>query len=195
MPDDEMTADVKHDMIDMLYHVKDALERLDSADLSDWSNHLIHAAAIYRDKRAVFLAIIAYSLAKSVEKKDSAKDAWDSFQENMLKDIVAAVEALEKEDIKTFDLMVKSMLKRIADFDKSFSNYVEYVLEFSKLQKGARIYEHGLSLSSVAEMMGVSKWDLMRKVGETKAQEYKYLITKSSKERLEELKKLASKKG
>jgi hypothetical protein len=190
-----MQESVKQDIIDVLLHVKDALERLDSQDLSDWSNRIIHSAAIYRDKRAIFVGIIAYSLSKSIAKKESAKDEWNNFLTNMLRELTLASEAIEKDSFTKFDSLVSSMLKQIADFDRSFSNYVEYVLEFSKLQKGARIYEHGLSLSSVAEMMGVSKWDLMRKVGETKAQEYKYLITKSSKERLEELKKLASKKG
>jgi hypothetical protein len=190
-----MQESVRQDIIDVLLHVKDALERLDGEELSDWSNRVIHSAAIYRDKGAIFIGIIAYSLSKSIAKKESAKEEWNNFLTNMLRELTLASEALEKSNFTKFDSLVSSMLKRIADFDRSFSNYVEYVLEFSKLQKGARIYEHGLSLSSVAEMMGVSKWDLMRKVGETKAQEYKYLITKSSKERLEELKKLASKKG
>lgn len=190
-----MPENVKQDIIDALYHIKDALERLDGEELSDWSNRVIHAEAIYRDKRAMFVGIIAYSLSKSIAKKESAKEEWNNFLTNMLKELVLASEALENDNFTRLDLLIKSMLNRISNFDKSFSNYVEYVLEFSRLQKGAKIYEHGLSLSSVAEMMGINKWDLMQKIGETKAPEHKYLVTKSSKERLEELKKIAKKKG
>ena len=89
------------------------------------------------------------------------------------------------------------MMKKISDFDKSFSHYVTHVLEFSKIQKGAKIYEHGISLASVAEMLGISKWDLMRKVGELKEKprDVRRLgITKTPKQRLEELRKIGKKK-
>lgn len=191
---DKVPEGVKHDIIDVLDHIKDALERLDAEDLSEWSNHIIHSAAIYRDERAIYVGMIAYSLSKSINKKKPAKEKWNSFITNMLKELTLAIEAMEKNNLSKFDSLIKSMLKRIADFDKSFSDYVEYVLDFSKVQKGARIYEHGLSLSSVAEMLGISKWELMRKVGERRIPEHKFLTTKSSKKRLEELKNMLKKK-
>lgn len=193
MPE-EMPEGLKEDLIDVMMHVKDALERLDINELSKWSNHVIHSAAIYQDQRAIYVGIIAYSLAKSINKKPPAKERWNTFITNMLKELVLAIEYLEKNKVKKFDLLIKSMLKRIADFDKSFSDYVEYVLDFSKVQKGARIYEHGISLGSVAKMVGINKWELMKKVGERRTKEHKFLVTKSSKKRLQELKRILKKK-
>ncbi|MDD5182029.1 MAG: hypothetical protein PHC66_02545 [Candidatus Nanoarchaeia archaeon] len=194
-----LAENVRYDLIEVLEQVKDALERMDIDALSEWSNHTIHSIAIYREKRAVYIAIIAYSLSKLVEKKREhlvEKDKWSNFIANLLKEMVQAVEALESKNIGKFDALITQMMKQISDFDVSFSRYAQEVLEFSKVQKGARIYEHGISLSGIAEMLGVSKWDLMRKVGELKEkpeEEHVFGVTKSSKQRLEELKKLSKK--
>jgi len=194
-----LAENVRYDIIEVLEQVKDALERMDIDALSEWSNHIVHSIAIYREKRAVYVAIIAYSLSKLVEKKREhlvQKDKWSNFIANLLKELVQAVEMLESRNVVKFDALIAQIMKQISDFDVSFSRYAEEVLEFSKVQKGARIYEHGISLSSIAEMLGISKWDLMRKVGELKEKPediHLFGITKSSKQRLEELKKLANK--
>jgi hypothetical protein len=197
--EEALAENVRYDIIDVLEQVKDALERMDIDALSEWSNHIVHSIAIYREKRAVYVAIIAYSLSKLVEKKREhqvQKDKWSNFIANLLKEMVQAVEMLENKNIVKFDALIAQIMKQISDFDVSFSRYAQDVLEFSKVQKGARIYEHGISLSSIAEMLGVSKWDLMRKVGELKEKpedEHFFGITKSSKQRLEELKQLSKK--
>ena len=194
-----LEENVRYDIIEVLEQVKDALERMDIDALSEWSNHIIHSIAIYREKRAVYVAIIAYSLSKLVEKTREhqvQKDKWSNFIANLLKEMVQAIEMLENKNIVKFDALITQIMKQISDFDVSFSRYAQDVLEFSKVQKGARIYEHGISLSSIAEMLGISKWDLMRKVGELKEKpedEHIFGITKSSKQRLEELNKLAKK--
>jgi hypothetical protein len=194
-----LQENVRYDIIEVLEHVKDALERMDIDALSEWSNHIVHSIAIYREKRAVYVAIIAYSLSKLVEKKRehlAQTDKWSNFIANLLKEMVLAVETLESRNIVKFDALIAQMMKQISEFDVSFSRYAEEVLEFSKVQKGARIYEHGISLSSIAEMLGISKWELMRKVGELKEKpedEHFFGITKSSKQRLEELKQLSKK--
>lgn len=196
----EIEESVLLDIADVLDHVKDALERLDIDELSEWSNHVLHSMAIYREKRAVYIAILAYSLSKLVDKNKSQfinKQKWNNFIINMLKELVRAAEALEKRNIAKFDELMTLMLKQVADFDKSFSHYVEHVIEFSKVQKGAKIYEHGISLASVAEMLGINQWDLMRKVGELKERPSKHVefrLTKTPKKRLEELKRISNKK-
>jgi hypothetical protein len=190
MVEEEIAEGIKQDIIDVLLHVKDSLEREDAEDLSQWSNHMIHCAALYRDQHAIYVGIIAYSLSKSISKKNAAKDDWDNFVSNLIKEVKQAIDAMENDEHKKFDSLLKSIMKRISDFDKSFSDYVGYVLDFAKVQKGARIYDHGLSLSSVAEMLGINKWELMEKVGETKSKGFEFLVTKKPKERLDELKKI-----
>ena len=68
-------------------------------------------------------------------------------------------------------------------FDKSFSKYVERVLDFSKIQKGIKLHQHGLSLNTVAKLVGVSEWDLMKKVGETKERNTAELTSQKIKDR------------
>jgi hypothetical protein len=37
----------------------------------------------------------------------------------------------------------------------------------SKISKGSRLYEHGISIGRTAKLLGVSKWDLMQYAGKT----------------------------
>jgi RNA polymerase-interacting CarD/CdnL/TRCF family regulator len=193
---ESIPEEVYLDMIDVLDHVKDALERQDVNDLSEWSDHIIHTAAIYREQHAIYIAMIAYSLAKVVEKqkvKREYSNEWGSFIGSTKELIEKTIAVLEKRDMGAADNFIKDVLKKIVDFDAAFSEYAQHVLEFSKIQKGTKIYEHGLSLSAVAEMLGISKWELMRKVGERKTPDGDHIFTKTPKERLEQLKKLVKK--
>ena len=197
---DETDENVLIDIADVLDHIKDALERLDIDELSEWSNRVIHSIAIHRDKRAIYAAIIAYSLSKLVEKNKEKyvnKQKWNNFITNMLKNLVRASEAIEKRKFSVFDNLMTLMLKMISEFDAAFSHYVEHVIEFSKVQKGAKIYEHGISLASIAEMLDINKWELMKKVGELKERPSKaaeFGITKTPRKRLEELKQISEKR-
>ena len=188
--------ETKSDILDVLRNVKGALHDRDGKELMDWSNHLIHTVSLSNEPRAVYVSIIAYALGKLVEKEGAMsehKEEWEEFLEGISANIDASIKFLDKDEIGKFDDAIKSIMKLISEFDASFSRYVQEVLEFSRIQKGAKVYEHGLSIASVAKMVGVSQWELMQKVGETTVHEHKGLITKSPKERYEEVKRIMKK--
>ena len=62
-------------------------------------------------------------------------------------------------------------MKRISVFEKKIGKYITEVLQQAKIKKGGRIYEHGLSVGMSAQIMGISKWELMDYLGATKVSE------------------------
>ena len=191
-----IAEEVCKDLLETLKKIKSALVARDANQLKEFSDHTSHCAAIYHEKRAVFIAMITYSLGQIVERYKFSKEKsgdYEDFIIGMTKNVEALITFLGTKNFKKFDDAMFTILKDISEFDASFGKYVEDVLEFSRIQKGAKVYEHGLSLSSIAEMIGVSKWDLMKKVGETKVHEEDVESPKGIKERFEKLKKLVNK--
>jgi hypothetical protein len=192
---DSIHEDVCIDLTKTLESIQDALSKRDAKELSELSNHTMHCSSIYREKRALFIAMISYSLGKIVDKGELERkyaEELEDFVDGMVKNFGALIDFIKKRDFEKVDNAINNMLKTISDFDASFGTYVDDILEFSKIQKGAKAYEHGLSLSNIAEMIGVSKWDLMKKVGETKIHE-EMGAPKNVKERFEKMKKLLKK--
>ena len=38
----------------------------------------------------------------------------------------------------------------------------------ARINKASRIYEHGISLAQTAELLGITQWELMKYLGQTK---------------------------
>ena len=55
----------------------------------------------------------------------------------------------------------------IGKIDEKLELYIEEVIEKSKIKKGSIIYEHGISVGKVAELLGLSTWELMNYIGKT----------------------------
>ena len=166
--DDELCEDLE----DTIQGMIDALLVRNSAKLGELSNRTIHSACIYEETKAIYVAIISYALSKIVEKKDLwEKEGFDEFLDFILDKLKKLKDVLDKRKMSVFEKTMKQILLKIYHFDEKFSSYVQQVIEFSKIQKGVKLYEHGLSLSTVASFLGVSKWDLMRKIGEKKRED------------------------
>ncbi len=167
----EIEEEVCIDLIGTLKQIKYAVDAEDAESLKELSNHTIHCSSIYLEKRALYIAMITYSLSRIIEKgpiKKANKKEFEDFTKNMKNKIENLINFLEERKFQKIDECIKKMFKDVSNFDKYFGKYIKDVLDFSRIQKGTKIYEHGLSLSSVAELIGISKWDLMEKVGETK---------------------------
>ena len=189
-----MNEEAVIDLLDTLKKIRYALEERDAALLKELSNHTMHISSIYHERRTLYIAMMAYSLSKIIGKgvEKAHKEEFEDFLNGMTQNLSALIRFLEEKDFQKVTDAITRILKEISDFDSFFGKYVEDVLEFSKIQKGAKVYEHGLSLSSVAEMIGASKWDLMKKIGEIKGHE-EIATPQNVRERFEKLKKMVEK--
>jgi hypothetical protein len=149
----------------ILLVLKEALEilnspRPNSSDLKDISNHIIHNASIYQDEDSVSTAVLIYSLSKTVEYISSSQDYVKV--RNLFMD---SIYYLEKGDIPTYQECIKKVFSIISRIDSKFRAYVQEVIKQASIKKGGRIYEHGISASKTAEILGLSLWEFYRYIG------------------------------
>ncbi len=170
---------MKKDIYQVVRNVIKALELRDSSLAEEWSNRLVHSTSIYQHEACILVSVIAYAIAKILgnEKlREKYPEEWKDFIEAMRKNLNAALERIDDE--KEFVEALKVISQQIKEFDENFSQYAEHIMRFASVQKGKRIYAHGLSLTKVAEMLGISKWELMEKVAEMKSEEPHYVTLK-----------------
>lgn len=184
-----MKDEVRKEILNLFEEAKEAIETKNIKQLETLSDHTLHCTTIYGEKEAIMSAILFYSLSKILEKeKAGEEEIFKDLINGMYRNVNASIKLLKQKRDKEFGKLLKESLNLIKTFDKSFSKYVQAVIEFGKIQKGTKIYEHGLSLTSVAQMLGISKWELMPKVGERKG--YKIKEKMSPEERLKLAKRL-----
>lgn len=187
----ELEREEVEDILNVLHAAEELLRGWKIRELKEWSDHIIHSAAIYQDKYAINTAILIYAISKVLErKKFTESKEVEKFKNEMLIGLRNLSEALETNKFDEFMKVVKSMMREISLVDRNFSEYLEHVLHKAKLKKASKIYEHGISLGKVAELLGLSEWEVMQYTGKTKIHDRKETKTINVKERLRKLREI-----
>jgi len=163
-----MNEIVKEDVISILKEVINILSKNENNSylIKELSNHTIHDSTIFQDDDAVTIAVIIYALSKLLERKIDG-----DLKEVVLSNLIKAKESLEKNDIQNYRERIDSIFKEIKKKDEKIRMYMEDVLRQAAVRKATKIHEHGVSLTRVARILGISQWELMRYVGNTKIPE------------------------
>ncbi len=173
-----MKLEIKRDLLKVLEKVVPALRSEDSRELKWLSNNTIHNAGIFQDKDSITLAVILYSLSKIFERpRLYDQPILQEMKKDVLQSLNYARTNLKRNEDKQFRLEIKKVLKRISMFEKKIGKYITEVLRQARIKKGGRIYEHGLSIGLSAQLMGISKWELMDYLGATKVSDISDEIT------------------
>ena len=129
--------------------------------LAELSNHVIHDATIFQDEDSVTAAIVVYAIAKTCQRYagESAK----------LPNFVPMLERAKyllsgKNDAKYREIM-RALIGSVRKFDERLGLYIEEVLSKAAMKKGQHMYEHGLSVGRTAELLGISRWELLSYLG------------------------------
>lgn len=163
-----MLEHVKTTIADVLEQTIRAVELRDTLSLKKLSNYTIHNASIYQDDCSISIAIIIYSLSKIIERHRYAEtETWAQVYEDFIEKLQKASNLLKKNNYSGYHAIIKQIFRRISKVDSEIALYVEEVIEKSKINKGSRIYEHGISMAQVAAILGISEWELMNYVGKT----------------------------
>ena len=166
----------KDNVLTILKESKKTILRKDFDNLKFLSNRTMHSASVFQDDDSLSLAVMIYSLSKIFTRRDFNPQRVVSIIEKM-------ISSIESGDISGFRKKVASMFKLISYLDKKFEIYVEDVISQSKVKKGIKIYDHGISLGQVASILDISLWDLLSYAGNTK-NEYDNLTGKTAIERI-----------
>lgn len=185
-----MQQKVKEDILSAITKAYEAFSRFDIARLNQISNFTIHNAGVFQDDDSIAFAILIYALAKvSGAERERDYPNWKQFKAKQLNLLKEARKDLEKGDYSKYNKDVKNMFKIIGKLDKKLARYATEVIEHAKVKKGAKIYEHGISAGRVAELTGVSEWELQGYTGYMGVPE-KMAYTRSASERLKKAKKI-----
>jgi hypothetical protein len=157
-----MEETVKNDILQVLRKTVEALEKSepDTTELKKLSNNTIHNASIYQDEHSISIAILLYSLSKIIER------VRDNYNYSSIKHLLElSIEYLEDDNIESYHDFITKIFELIKNIDSKFKLYIQEVIRQSSIRKGGKMYEHGISSSKTAELLGVSLWDLYEYLG------------------------------
>ncbi|RMD66805.1 hypothetical protein D6817_03315 [Candidatus Pacearchaeota archaeon] len=173
----------------VLQKMRTALREKNSRELKQLSDELISEACARQDALTITLAVISYTLGKLIERSDYIKiKNWDKVERKLLTYLELAESSVENKQEKC-EVYVRKMREILSQQSAHMRNYIEDILRKAAINKGARLYEQGLSLSKTASLLGISIWELAEYIGSQqlkKSEEVKHK-TMSEKERIKML--------
>jgi hypothetical protein len=153
--------------IDVLEETKEALSNKDAPLLKDLSNNTIHSASSQQDSASITIAVIVYALSKLVEREDYQKiKDWNKFVKKFNSYFSLAIKALKQENYEAYQEHVQRARKTLESHSVTFRVYIDDVLKKASINKGSKIYEHGVSLEQTAKLLGVTQWELSDYIGQ-----------------------------
>ncbi len=155
-----MNPIIKTDILSIISETRKVIEHNEIAELKEISNHTIHNASIFQDKDSITIAIIVYSLYKILSSNSSSVGI-------ILKKLYEIENALAKEDYEKYHSLLKNMLNFLSKKSKEFKKNITEVIRQAQIKKGSKLYDHGISISKAADLLGISVWELMNYIGKT----------------------------
>jgi len=164
-----MEPEVKRDILKVLRKVYSSLNKCDPDAMKFASDNTLHNSSMYQDRDSISIAVVVYTLYKicSRERMQTSKE-FITFQKEFLDLISEAQSNLTKNKDEDYRKTIKKMYASIAKLEKKFGMYITQVINQSRIKKGGRIYEHGISAGRAAELLGVTSWELRTYIGNTK---------------------------
>ncbi|MBI2671261.1 hypothetical protein HYX18_04780 [Candidatus Woesearchaeota archaeon] len=154
------------ELLRILKKTYNAFRKKDIKRLRQLSDHIVEDASIFQDDYTLSLAIILYTMSKILEKGNyEAYHAWGSFYKSSVSDLKKLLKYLGNSNFKKYSETLRNLLQQIKNIDKKVPLYIEELLNSSRIKKGSNLYAYGLSLGRAAELLGISKWELMGYIG------------------------------
>ena len=163
---------IRKDILKILQRLTDILEKKEEQDyieLKGLSNRTIHNSSIFQDEDSISIAVMVYAIAKMMDRGMS-----DRIYNMIFSKLISAKDAMEKSDQKIYRKEIKYLFKIISKSDEKLKLYVGDVISQAQMKKAGKIYQHGLSVGTVSDLMGISQWELLRYLGSTSVVEDEY---------------------
>jgi len=148
------------------------LDKVDTLELKKLSNTTIHAASAFQDDYSTSIATLIYALSKVIE-----RDGTQIPKSKIIALMHKALEAVENDEDHNFKLAIEKLYDEISKIDAKLKMYVQEVVNQAQVRKGCKLCELGISTTQASHVMGVSSWDLMEYMGQTKIHEQDETIT------------------
>lgn len=167
----EMRPEVKADAIRILNGVITAFKKYDAEEIMALSDTIIHTASVSQQQHVLQLAMVIYSIGKIIARgkiRRYPQDKWNTFVTITRNELDCTLTAINTNNYKKYTKCLLNIQQAVMMLDESFMSYADHVINHAKLTKGTKIYEHGVSMKLVAELFGVTEWELMDYAGKTR---------------------------
>jgi hypothetical protein len=162
-----------------------ALKNKNSFLLKELSNKTIHGASIYQDPDSIAIAVTIYTLSKIIERGDyMTMKGWKQFYDDVIFNIDESIKDLQINDFVKFREDLYAIRADVDKLSGHLKRYIQDVFNRASITKASRIYEHGISFSETANVLGISQWELAEYIGRTGIGDVDLSITMPIKERL-----------
>ena len=158
-----MKEPIKGDSIYVLNHSIQAIltEESPSQTLRELSNRVIHNASIFQDEDSVSVAVLIYALSKVIQSYCEKEMNFKQFA----KPLQNMKGFLSKNNYKLYNSELRKIISSIKKADKKLKEYMQEVFDRSKIKKGSKLHEHGISIARTANLLGITQWELQQYVG------------------------------
>ncbi len=172
-------------IIEILEIAKKAIKEEDVITIKDISNRPLHSISIYQDPDNINIAIILYALSKIIERTHYRElPGWEKFEKTYEEAINNALIALKRKDIAVYRSQIDGIKEGVDKLSGHLKDYIEEIFRKASINKGSRIYEHGLSMEKAAKILGITLWELNGYVGQTGISEVNLTYTLDIKKRI-----------
>ena len=161
-----MQPPIKQDLLNILEETLLILRTKEESDvhkLKELSNHIVHNASIFQDEDSISVAVIIYSVYKMIERYGLRTHIYDVVNAHLKQ----AERLLRKDDMEGYRAAIHSAFKFISKTDKRLKEFIQEVIDKARITKGSKVFEHGISITKAASLMGISEWELANYVGKT----------------------------
>jgi len=181
----------RRNIIDILKKAKQAIAKGDVLTLKNLSSRTVHSASIYKDPDSIAIAVVIYALSKILEReKYRSYKEWPALFRVIEESIEKSIRALENKKIKEFREALSQIRKAVSSLSGHLRTYILEVFRKAQVNKASRIYEHGISASETAKLLGITRFELAEYVGRTGIADVALSITTPIKERIKFARKL-----
>lgn len=168
----QMEKKEREQIAHVLYESKNALLAKDAIKLKQLSDHTIHDSCHYQDIGNITLAIMLYALSKIIEREDYKKiSKWNNLVKRLSKELELAGKAVIEQDSNAYQEHVKKARQAMESQSVQIKPYIQSILEKAAINKGFKLYQHGLSMEKTSNLLGISQWELSTYIAQ-KQQEY-----------------------
>ena len=154
---------IKEDILAVLEKVLRAIKKEDYSKLTELSNRTIHDASIFQDDDSLSIAVVVYALSKVINRCIGREQVCPDVEARLRK----AHDSLKHDDDNAYSAGIKRLLKEIGEYDSQLKLYIQEVIEQAKIKKASKLHEHGISIARTAELLGLSRWELQKYIGQT----------------------------
>lgn len=163
-----MEQEIRRDILAILQETIATLRKKEYAELKVISDHTIHNASIFQDQDSLSVAVLVYALYKILV-RESEMDKVNCNQVIAILD--DAYRHLQQNDVDRYRDIIRQLFKLVSETHEHIHLYIREVVDQAQIKKGSKLFEHGLSLARAAELLGISRWELMQYVGKTRLAE------------------------